>query len=137
VTQWAIADTGPIVAFIDNREQYHEWAREAFHNIRSPLITCELVICEAFYLLKGRSEAQDILLELVRKGHLSIQFSLAAETQPVAALLKKYSDRPMSLADACLVRMAELNERHYIFTLDSDFKVYRQHGREPLKLICP
>jgi predicted nucleic acid-binding protein len=43
----------------------------------------------------------------------------------------------MSLADVCIVRMAELHEHHAVLTLDSDFSVYRKHGREPLTLIHP
>ena len=54
-----------------------------------------------------------------------------------AAIVDKYRDRPMSLADACIVRMAELHDAHAVFTLDSDFSVYRKHGRTPLALIHP
>jgi len=43
----------------------------------------------------------------------------------------------MSLADACIVRMAEIHERHAVFTLDSDFTVYRKSGRVPLEIIHP
>jgi predicted nucleic acid-binding protein len=43
----------------------------------------------------------------------------------------------MSLADACIVRMAEVHDRHAVFTLDSDFSVYRKHGRTPLTLVHP
>ena len=53
------------------------------------------------------------------------------------ALHRKYRDRPISLADACIVRMAEVFARHLVFTLDSDFSVYRKNGREPLNLIFP
>ncbi len=135
--QWAIVDTGPLVALLDEKEHYHDWATETYHNIRGPLITCELVICETFYLLGHLPIAQEKLLEWINLGSLSIPFVLASEAEPIRVLLNKYRDIPMSLADACLVRMAELYERHYIFTLDSDFTIYRRHGREPLKLICP
>lgn len=135
--QWAIVDAGPLVALLDEKEHYHPWSMEAFHTLRGPLITCELVICEAFFLLKHLPAAQEKLLEWIKLGSLSVPFILATEAEPIRILLNKYRDRPMSLADACLVRMAELYERYYIFTLDSDFTVYRKHGREPLKLICP
>lgn len=135
--QWAIVDTGPLVALLDEKEQYHAWAKEAFHNIRGPLITCELVICETFYLLTHLPKAQEKILEWINRGGLSVPFILAHEAEPLKNLLKKYQDIPMSLADACLVRMSELFDSHYVFTLDSDFRVYRKHGRTPLKLICP
>lgn len=136
-TQHAIVDTSPLVALLDTDDQYHTWAMEAFHHIHGPMITCEPVISEAFFLLKKLPDAQDKILEWIRLGSLSISFILAHEADPVRKLMNKYRDRPMSLADSCLVRMAELYERYSIFTLDSDFKIYRRHGREPLKLICP
>jgi len=43
----------------------------------------------------------------------------------------------MSLADACIVRMSEIHDRHAVLTLDSDFLVYRKHGRTSLPLIHP
>lgn len=136
-TQNAIVDTSPLVAMLDTDDQYHTWAMEKFKHIHGPMMTCEPVISEAFFLLKKLPDAQDKILEWIKLGSLSVPFILAPEAEPIRILLKKYRDRPMSLADACLVRMAELYERYYIFTLDSDFTVYRKHGREPLKLICP
>ncbi len=58
-------------------------------------------------------------------------------SQAVAALIAKYQDVPMSLADACLVRMAEVHDRHVVFTLDSDFSIYRKHGRSPIAVLVP
>ena len=52
-------------------------------------------------------------------------------------VLVKYRDRPMSYADACIVRMTEIHAKHAVFTLDNDFSIYRRHGREPLDLIAP
>ena len=43
----------------------------------------------------------------------------------------------MSLADACLVRMAETLHRHAICTLDGDFRVYRKDGGEAIDLVIP
>ena len=82
-------------------------------------------------------KAQDVLLGLVEQGALQVAFHVAEHIPELRALRRKYADRPMSLADACIVRMAELFERHRIFTLDSDFSVYRKHGREALEMIVP
>lgn len=136
-TQIAIVDTSPLVAMLDADDHYHKWAMNVFKHIRGPIITCEPVISESFFLLKKLPEAQDKLLEWINRGSLSIPFTLTHEAEPIRILLRKYRDRPMSLADACLVRMAELFDSYCIFTLDSDFKIYRKHGRVPLKLICP
>lgn len=51
--------------------------------------------------------------------------------------MKKYADTPMSFADACLVRMAELDDDAVVVTLDSDFTVYRKNGDQPIPLVTP
>lgn len=95
------------------------------------------MLVEALFLLRRFPSAQDALLAQVQAGRLRIAFSLADEVEAVRQLLAKYADVPMSLADACLVRMAELHGDHDVFTLDSDFRIYRKHGREPIARIAP
>jgi predicted nucleic acid-binding protein len=89
------------------------------------------------YLLARYSRAQDALFELLQNGALKVAFRIEEHVGALRQLLQKYRDTPMSLADACVVRMAEIHERHAILTLDSDFSVYRKHGRVPLTLIKP
>jgi uncharacterized protein len=137
VIRQAIIDTGPLVAFLDRDESHHEWSVEQIKQLAIPLLVCEPVLTEAMYLLARIPPAQHALLELLQNGALQISFSLSEWTTDIKALLGKYADQPMSLADACLVKMSELNAKHYVFTLDSDFRVYRKHGREPVKLISP
>ena len=72
---------------------------------------------------------------LLENGALTIAFRIEEHVHALLKLHQKYRDRPMSLADACIVRMAEIYERHAVLTLDSDFSVYRKHGRVPLALI--
>ena len=98
---------------------------------------CEPVLAEAMYLLAGLPKAQDALFELIENGALRIAFRVEEQVSDLRALHRKYRDRPMSLADACIVRMAELFDRHEVLTLDSDFSIYRKHGREPIVLIRP
>ena len=129
----AIVDTGPLVAFLDRSEQYHRWVVEKIEELDFPVLVCEPVLGEAIRFPRG----QDALFRLLENGALRIAFR---KGQHVPALLKlhhKYRDRPMSLADACIVRMAEIHERHAVLTLDSDFTVYRKSGRVPLELIHP
>jgi predicted nucleic acid-binding protein len=137
VTRWAIVDTGPLVALLDRAEQYHGWAVEQVEQLDPPMLVCEPVLVESMFLLTRNPVAQDTILGLLEKGALRIAFHLEEHLSEVRALRRKYRDRPMSLADACLVRMAELFKQHLIFTIDSDFRVYRKHGRDPLKLIYP
>ncbi|MFN8636507.1 MAG: PIN domain-containing protein [Chloroflexota bacterium] len=137
MAQLAIVDAGPLVAFIDRRDAHHTWARARFGELGAPLLVCEPVLVEALFLLRRFPSAQDALLAQVQAGRLRIAFSLADEVEAVRQLLAKYADVPMSLADACLVRMAELHGDHDVFTLDSDFRIYRKHGREPIARIAP
>lgn len=137
MTRDAIADTGPLVAFLDRGERNHVWAVARVRELATPLLVCEPVLAESMHLLARQPKAQDALLGLLEKGALQITFQVAEHVPELRALRRKYSDRPMSLADACIVRMAELHERHRVFTLDSDFSVYRKHGREALELIEP
>ncbi len=137
MTQRAIVDTSPLVALLDKTDNYHTWAAGEVEHLTPPMLVCEPVLSEALFLLAQTPKAQTELLLLLEKGVLRLAFHLDEHVNEVLALLRKYQDRPMSLADACLVRMAELYERYHIFTLDSDFKIYRRHGREPLNLICP
>jgi len=135
--QSAIVDTGPLVAFLDKHEKNHAWTKEQIRNLEVPLLVCEPVLTEAFFLLRRLPPAREALLSLVEKGALQIAFNLNEELKKVRLLCEKYRDRPMSLADACIVRMVEREDTHAVFTLDSDFSIYRKHGRHPLSLISP
>jgi uncharacterized protein len=133
----AIVDTGPLVAFFDRAERHHRWVTERIEELEAPLLVCEPVLTEAIYLLARYPRAQDALFELLQNGALSVGFRIEEHLGALRKLLQKYRDTPMSLADACVVRMAEIHERHAVLTLDSDFAIYRKHGRVPLTLIQP
>jgi predicted nucleic acid-binding protein len=133
----AIVDTGPLVALFDRAERHHRWVAERLDGLDAPLLVCEPVLTEAMYLLARFPKAQDAVLELVRNGALNIAFRIDEHIDALRTLLRKYSDTPMSLADACIVRMSEIHDRHAVLTLDSDFLVYRKHGRTSLPLIHP
>jgi predicted nucleic acid-binding protein len=133
----AIADTGPLVAFLDRAERHHRWAADWVARLEAPLLICEPVLAEAMYLLARLPRAQDALFGLIENGALRIAFRIDEHVSALRRLLRKYRDTPMSFADCCVVRMAELNDRHAVFTLDSDFSIYRKHGRASIALIHP
>jgi len=133
----AIVDAGPLVAFFDRAEQYHRWVAERIEELDAPLLVCEPVLAEAMYLIARYATAQDVLLGLVQNGALNFAFRIEEHIDAIRKLLQKYRDTPMSLADACIVRMAEIYDRHVVLTLDSDFSVYRKHGRTSLTVIHP
>jgi uncharacterized protein len=133
----AIVDTGPLVAFFDRAERHHGWVADRIEELEAPLLVCEPVLTEAMYLLGHSSRAQDLLFDLLQNGALKVEFRVEEYVGALRKLLQKYADTPMSLADACIVCMAEIHDRHAVLTLDSDFSVYRKHGRVPLELIYP
>ena len=132
-----ILDTGPLVALLNRNDRYHQWAGNQWSHIAPPLFTCEAVIAEACFLVQRFSAGQSAVLEMARRGILDVTFSLAEETNTIIPLLKKYRNVPMSLADACLVRMAERRPEAVVFTLDSDFSIYRKNGRHKIPTLTP
>lgn len=130
-----LLDAGPLVAYLNARDRYHEWARRELATMVTPLATCEAVLTEASFLL-GRSGART-LLDLVSRGVFSFPLDIAAEAPALHRLLVRYEDQPMSFADACLVRLSELFEDSVVFTLDRDFQVYRRLGRRTIPTISP
>jgi predicted nucleic acid-binding protein len=137
VIQNVLLDAGPIVALINPRDQWNEWARSRFAEIQPPLRTCESVVSEACFLSRRAEGGVDRVLALAERGVIALDFTLKEEFDAVAALMRRYANVPMSLADACLVRMSELIGESTVLTLDRDFRVYRRHGRERIPLRMP
>lgn len=133
----AIVDTGPLVAFFDRSERHHRWVAERIEELDAPLLVCEPVLAEAMFLLARYDKAQDAMLALVENGALNVAFRVDEHIGELRKLLQKYRNIPMSLADACIVRMSEIHDRHAVLTLDSDFSIYRKHGRASLAVIHP
>ena len=132
-----IVDTGPLGAFLNRRDNWHEWAVARLSEIAPPLETCEAVVTEAAYLLRSDSRGTDALLDLVDRGFLVMRFRVDDEVEHLRRLMKRYADVPMSLADACLVRMTESQRQAKVLTLDSDFRRYRRLGRQVIPVIAP
>lgn len=132
-----ILDTGPLVALLNRRDRHHQWARDQWAQLAPPLFTCEAVLAEACFLVQSFTGGQTAVLELAQRDILDLSFRLAEETTLVQRLLKKYQDIPMSLADGCLVRMSEQHTQAVVFTLDSDFAVYRKNGRQVIPTLTP
>jgi predicted nucleic acid-binding protein len=132
-----IADTGPLVAFLNKNDHHHSWARAEFSKLSFPLTTCEAVISEAVFLLHSDRLSSDPLFEAITRGMITVSFSLQNHWPEVRNLVSKYYDLPMSLADACLVRMSELSPESEILTNDRHFRIYRKLGRQEIALRCP
>ncbi|MBN1608115.1 MAG: PIN domain-containing protein [Polyangiaceae bacterium] len=132
-----ILDTGPLVALLNRRERQHAWASRVLDLIEPPVFTCDAVLSEACFLLRTVEGGSDAVLELVARGIVRSDFRVTGEIGAVRALMKKFRDVPMSLADACLVRMTELDPQSAVLTLDSDFGLYRRNRRQLVPIISP
>ena len=132
-----ILDTGPLVAAFrrpQDKDPFTPWAASLIRSLPYPLFTCDAVLTEAAHFLHSPAR----LLEAVERGLLVSRFDTQAAAPRLRELLKKYADRPMDFADACLVYMSERTKDCRIVTIDrADFTVYRRHGREAIPLMLP
>jgi uncharacterized protein len=132
-----LLDTGPLVAFLNGRDRYHEWSTRVLGEVETQILSCAAVLSEACFLLRHLKGGREAVLKLVERGLVRIPFRLEAESASVRRLLTRYASVPMSLADACLVRMSEQSPDSLVLTLDRDFKIYRRQGRNVVPTIMP
>lgn len=129
-----ILDAGPLIAALNRQDQHHAWACQTLESLGAPFYSCPEALAEAA-AMTGHPVA---LVEMVKAGEITLAFNLAEQAEGVLALLRKYADREMDLADACIVRMTELIRESRVVTVDrADFSVYRRNGRELIPLIAP
>lgn len=132
-----ILDTGPLVAFLNKDDRFHEWATEQWSEIRPPMLTCEAVIAETCYLIRHLENGSRNVLALLDRKVVAIGLELAEEYPHIIKFITRYANVPMSLADACLVRMAEKNAASRVLTLDQDFRIYRKNTRQMIPVLMP
>jgi uncharacterized protein len=132
-----IVDTGPLVALLNRSDMAHAWVVWQLRETSPPMITCEAVLAEATYLTRQVAGARAALIEMIGEEFLMIGMGVADHHSALLTMIRRYADVPMSLADACLVRLAEIFPQSAILTLDSDFSVYRKNGRKVIDVLCP
>ena len=137
MTGQVILDTGPLVAMLDADEAHHQWATVQLETIRLPLLTCEAVLAESCYLLRRHDRAVAQIGSFCANGQIKCTFDFQQGHDRVFRLIPKYRDTPMSFADACIVCMVEDLPESTVFTLDTDFQVYRQRNRRVIPTISP
>ena len=130
-----LLDTGVIVALLDRSEKFHQVCAEVVGELEAPLITCEAVIAESCDLLRNLAGAPEAVIENVAAGVFQVPFQLSREAVGLKYVLRKYRDRKIDLADACLIRLAEEFETADILTLDQDFAVYRWSRNKPFRIL--
>jgi uncharacterized protein len=130
-----LVDAGFLVALLSRRDSHHPWAITQATQYAPPWHTCEAALSEAFHLLGARG--MPALSALLRRRAVIANFAFNDDMESVLKLLQKYADVPMSLADACLVRMTETLSDPLVLTTDSDFRVYRRHSRQVIPCVMP
>jgi predicted nucleic acid-binding protein len=132
-----IVDTGPLVAYFNRRDRWHRWVVDQLSAIAPPLVTCEPVLTEACFLIHRAGGRPADLIRKLAQRHLEIGIDLEDDAESIDSLMRRYADTPMSLADACLVRMTERFPDCRLLTLDADFEHYRRNGRKVIPLLRP
>jgi uncharacterized protein len=130
-----LVDTGFLAALFRRRDTHRAWALRQAAEVRRPWHCCEAVLTEALFLL-GKP-GLPVLATLLQRRSLQVSLSFADHQEPVLELMNKYADVPMSLADACLVRMTEMLPEPIVLTTDADFRIYRRNGRQVVPCVLP
>jgi uncharacterized protein len=131
-----LLDTGPLVALLSRNDANHDRARRIFADCAPPFRTCEAVVAEACFLIrKVHADGPSDLVALGARGLYTIGIAAQTHWSSLQALLRKYSDRPISLADACLIRCAEVHDEARIATFDTDFRIYRWRRNRKFELL--
>jgi len=129
--RWLV-DTGPLVAILDRDDPDHRRCAQVFRQARPPLVTTWPVITEAAHLLAFSKRAQNGLLEIIERGAIAIARLVGEDVPRIRALMEKYANVPMDLADASIIRVAERDGMTDVFTLDKDFLIYRMGRGRPI-----
>ncbi len=132
-----LMDSGPLVAYLDKAEQFHDWTQARFQELSAPFLVPEAVLSEVCFLLAdvpgGVAKVSDYL-----RRRLLVLTPVGAAAQPrIFSMMAKYESVPMSYADACLLWLAETQPRSRVFTLDSDFSIYRLDRSRAVPVIAP
>ena len=132
-----LVDTGVLIALIDPDTREHQWAQDRAKRLPQPFQTSEPVLTEAALVLARDDLDADEQFALAEEGVIRVGLRFEDERAALRELMARYRDVPMSLADATLVRLAELNDDSRVFTLDADFRIYRRHRNKIIPVLMP
>lgn len=131
-----LCDTGPLVAYLNQKDRHHEWAVRLMKTVRPPMLTSEAVMTETIYFLREDALDVDPLFQLIERGAMRVDFELTNHWRRVRTLMARY--RRMDLADATLVVMSEMHPRSQVLTIDrNDFATYRRNDRQVIDFVAP
>ena len=132
-----LVDSGPLIAFLSSSEKYHRWVLDQMSDMNGELVTTESVLSEVVFLMKHHPSALNAISNVVNQGLLRIFPAFSESPAECTELLLKYADLPSSVADISLVYLHSIHKNSVIFTLDSDFLVYKDKYGKPLRLVAP
>lgn len=134
-----LIDTGPLISYFNRRDPWHRWVSQKMGTITDTLITCEAVLSESCFLLQREELSPAPIFKMIQQQVLDVKplMDTIPAQKRIAEIIDTYDNLPVSFADACLVRMAETTRNARVFTLDTDFTIYRMSKGKPLSLISP
>jgi predicted nucleic acid-binding protein len=132
-----LIDAGPMIALINSNDQNHRRCAEVLERLQVPFVTTWPALTEAMHLLGGETgwSGQEQLLRVVLRGDYVLHPFPRKLVERARLLMGQYASVPMGLADATLVATAEDMRDHRIFTLDSDFRIYRYQRNKAFEII--
>ncbi len=131
-----LADTGFWLALANQRDRHHERAKRALARFREPLITTWPVLTEACHLMVSRlsPRSAELFIASGARGAFEVFPLHQSHLSRMTALMQKYRDLPMDLADASLVIVAEDTGSGRVLSTDErDFRTYRWKNRKPFR----
>ena len=132
-----IIDSGPLFALFAEKDRWHDWSRQSVAHLREPLLTCESVVSETGFLIRRKAGDPQLVLNVIHDGLLEIGFDLSREVRELLVLMKRYQDVPISIADACLIRMTEVFSDCRLLTTDRNFSIHRRFARQAIPPLTP
>lgn len=132
-----LVDTGPLVAYLDAKDDAHTEVAQALDGFSGQLSTTSAVITETMHFVAEVHYGPHLLADLVAASAMHVvDFTQPPDLRRSADLMNKYSNVPMDYADATLVLLAEHLSVLDILTLDRrGFSVFRTGRKQPLRLV--
>jgi uncharacterized protein len=136
MTANALIDTGAILALLDRTDRWHTMCVDTISQLRLPLLTSEAVLTELFHLVGGSRHEMEAAWKFLRSGAVIMAVIDDSELSELHALMLRYWDHRMDVADATLVYLAKRHGLSTVFTVDrSDFETYRIEGRRRFRVL--
>lgn len=132
-----LIDTGPVISLLNKRDSHHIWATYSLNQFFDPLYIVTASVTEVLFILKRAGVPAGSFFSLVDEGFLVVENPYPEKKELIHRLYSKYSDISVSFADICLLSLAYSASDTTIFTLDSDFLLFRNEKGKPLDLISP